>query len=138
MFTPRRLLLPPADGSVCVTLRRTHLPAASRGLGTSVVFSLSSAVVLTIASTQLNTAHAQGHPKGFSGPVRCAAFSPDGKMLAFGPSDWTVRLWDVAAGTLRATLKGHTGYVCTMAFSPDGNILATTPSCKRSRCVPST
>ena len=36
------------------------------------------------------------------------AFSPDGKTLASGSEDKTIKLWDVATGKEQATLKGHT------------------------------
>ena len=36
------------------------------------------------------------------------AFSPDGKTLASGSWDKTIKLWDVATGKEQATLKGHT------------------------------
>ena len=52
------------------------------------------------------------------------AFSPDGKTLASGSYDNTVRLWDVESGQLINTLTGHTDYVFSLAFSPDGKILA--------------
>jgi len=48
----------------------------------------------------------------------------DGKTLALGLDDGTVRLWRVADGTLLRTLEGHTRSVYSVAFSPDGTVLA--------------
>jgi WD40 repeat protein len=52
------------------------------------------------------------------------AFSPDGRRLASGSHDGTVKVWDGATGTELVTLKGHAGTVWGVAFSPDGRRLA--------------
>jgi WD40 repeat protein len=48
------------------------------------------------------------------------AFSADGKQVASGSSDSTVRLWDTVTGALQQTLVGHSGLVSSLAFSADG------------------
>jgi WD40 repeat protein len=49
---------------------------------------------------------------------------PDGRTLASGSDDNTVKLWDVGSGQLLRTLAGHTDEVEAVAFSPDGRTLA--------------
>jgi WD40 repeat protein len=62
--------------------------------------------------------------RGHTAPVWSVAFSPDGRRLASGSWDNTIKLWDVETGQEVRTLRGHTGGVWSMAFSPDGRLLA--------------
>jgi WD40 repeat protein len=61
--------------------------------------------------------------KGHSGRVQALAFSADGRMLASGSDDLTIRFWEVATGKELKTLVGHTANVIFLAFSPDGKRL---------------
>jgi RNA polymerase sigma factor (sigma-70 family) len=51
--------------------------------------------------------------------VTCLAYSSDGRMLASGGLDRTLRLWEVATGRERRCFEGHQGIVRSVAFSPD-------------------
>ncbi|HYH85054.1 MAG TPA: caspase family protein [Pyrinomonadaceae bacterium] len=57
--------------------------------------------------------------------VNSVAFSPDGKTLASGSDDGTVKLWDAETGAQVRKLKGHAGSVRVVAFSPDSRLVAT-------------
>lgn len=57
---------------------------------------------------------------GHIGWINCVAVSPDGKWMASGSDDMTVKIWDLEIGKCRATLKGHTDDVRSVAITPDG------------------
>ena len=65
---------------------------------------------------------------GHTNWVTSVAFSPDGKILASGSHDSSIKIIDWATGevlfTLDRTNGGHTNWVTSVAFSPDGQHLA--------------
>ena len=61
---------------------------------------------------------------GHEGPVHSASYSPDGRLLASGSADATVRIWDMRSGDeAMAPLRSGNGTVWAIAFAPNGKNL---------------
>ena len=61
---------------------------------------------------------------GHSDAVLHVQFSPDGKRIASGGGDATVRLWDALANIPEKTYSGHKHHVLCLAWSPDARMVA--------------
>ncbi|KAI8826260.1 WD40-repeat-containing domain protein [Fimicolochytrium jonesii] len=61
---------------------------------------------------------------GHTEAILSVQFSPDGKQLATGSGDTTVRVWDLDTETPQHTLEGHKNWVQIVAWSPDSEMLA--------------
>ncbi len=111
-LTERTLAFSP-DGKFIVAARNTP---SERGV-----------FVITIwdAQTGSQVATLPAHPQHIehTGVISALAFSPDGRTLATGSLDHSIRLWDFARRERIGTLHGHLTEVWALAFSPDGKTL---------------
>ncbi|HYT89154.1 MAG TPA: hypothetical protein VEL76_10635, partial [Gemmataceae bacterium] len=69
------------------------------------------------------TGRGETFPEPSPASVTALAFAPDGKTLATGGTDRSVRLWDVSTGRELRCLVGHKEAIFTVLFLPDGKTL---------------
>jgi WD40 repeat protein len=106
-----RLLVPP--------LGIGYVQQVSRD-GSTLMWRCDSGIMLLDAATGKDRHGWDGH----CGRVISVAYSADGKRIATGGADGTVRVWDAATARPLRTLVGHRWQVVALAFSPDGKRLA--------------
>ncbi|MFM7408753.1 MAG: WD40 repeat domain-containing protein [Cuspidothrix sp.] len=65
---------------------------------------------------------------GHTEPVRLLTLSPNGKILASGSDDQTIKLWNPATGKLLQTLTGHTSTIRSIIITPDDQTVISSSS----------
>jgi len=61
--------------------------------------------------------------RGHAGLAVALTNSPDGRYVASGGQDSTIKIWEAKTGALLRSWKAHADVVSALAFSPEGNVL---------------
>ncbi len=86
------------------------------------------AILLWDFGTAINAAQGDREPQpsaqllGHEAWVTSLSFSPDGRLLASGSADHTIRVWDLASRREVRRLQGHENEVYGVQFAPDGRL----------------
>ena len=114
-----RLSLALLEGAQAARLRRDFAEARAKLRASFEVADSAGARALYAALRRQPLKFRGVHPES----VFSVATAPDGRLVATGCYDGTIRLWDWTTGTVRV-LRGHRKEVFGLAFGPRGRLLA--------------
>jgi WD40 repeat protein len=94
---------------------------------TKILLAVLSIIFLTVK------AMAQSKPEvyvqfGHNNKITSISFSKDGKYIATGSEDRTIKLWDILTGREIRTILGHSDKINSILFSPDSRYIASASS----------
>ena len=112
-----------ANRQLEATVTARHL---GRQIKNAILFQDAAASQIASVALQRAVYNVQEHNllEGHSRPISSVVFSSDGKTLASGSYDNSIKLWDVAKAQEITTLKGHSRPISSGVFSSDGKTLA--------------
>lgn len=64
--------------------------------------------------------------EGHYNSVLSATYSPDGKYIASGSKDRTIKIWELKKGNCLQTLKDHEDFSIFASFNPNGEEIIST------------
>jgi len=113
--------VPERWGACFRTVRFDDFPWALTYWKDTIAVGIQSGSIITLnAITGIQVAILCGHTEFVHGLV----FSSDGKSLASGSGDRTIKLWDVQTGGVVKTLQGHADTVLSVSISVDCTTIA--------------
>ncbi|CAD5115449.1 DgyrCDS4422 [Dimorphilus gyrociliatus] len=104
------------NGTLSETLNQLELAGTSSEVE---IYYVPQAIFKVRAVTRC-TSTIEGHAEA----ILSVQFNPNGRYLASGSGDTTVRFWDIYTESPQYTCKGHKHWVLAIAWSPDGKTLA--------------
>ncbi|QLE56225.1 serine/threonine protein kinase [Nostoc sp. TCL26-01] len=116
--------------STTPTPKPQNRPVATAPAPKPPVANAPSAAKFTLANTLFGHSQKIKYEDQKEGGVFSIVFSPNGRILASGSADKTIKIWNLATGQVIRTLNGHFKGVISVAFSPDGKTLASGSSDK--------
>ncbi len=119
----------PASGIPRSSTRRISRRAIVAGLPVLVVAG-GGIIAWLLTQSESSTTSARSHTlltyRGHASGVTAVAWSPNGKNIASGGNDYTIRIWNAKTGADLLILHGLSGGVPAISWSPDSMLIAST------------